>query len=230
MPPPEVFRSRWDQFRSRWDQVAEQADKESELEEKPPFDSVRLIMNRFCMVSHDRDTKQGLCHCSRALTLRRKGRSRSGTDAGLPYENARSWRAATFACKLRDVRLTVSYRLLPTFCLLLCACGGASQDSEVEQPDLVDKADLLDIVDVIPDAQLDIRYATPNNFVGVAVYPKARCLLQRRVAKSLLRVSERVHEEGYRLRNPMSATLPNPSLLAGTSRVVQSTTVALRST
>ncbi len=90
--------------------------------------------------------------------------------------------------------------LRPCFILsfLFGACGG-SQNNRMDDPDLVNKPDLLDIVDVIPEVHLDIRYATPNNFAGVAVYPKARCLLQREVAKSLLRVAERIHEKGLRL-------------------------------
>lgn len=83
---------------------------------------------------------------------------------------------------------------------LFAACGGPAQTSPDDRPDLVSKPDLLDIVDVIPDVYLDMRYATPNNFVGEAVYPKARCMLQRGVAKSLLRVAEKAHEKGYRLR------------------------------
>lgn len=86
------------------------------------------------------------------------------------------------------------------FLLLTAACGGSPANAEpTSEAELFAKADLLDIVDVIPDAVLDIRYATPNNFVGEAVYPKARCLLQRGVANRLLRVAERVRDQGYRL-------------------------------
>jgi D-alanyl-D-alanine dipeptidase len=59
---------------------------------------------------------------------------------------------------------------------------------------------LVDVAELIPDATLDIRYATPRNFTGKALYPAARCLLQRAVAERLVRVADRLSGHGYRLR------------------------------
>ena len=44
-------------------------------------------------------------------------------------------------------------------------------------------AGLIDVRTVVPDAVIDLRYATPNNFVGVALYPAdARCLIHESMA------------------------------------------------
>src|SRR5262245_65010474 len=63
--------------------------------------------------------------------------------------------------------------------------------------DADDAGDLVDVGKVIPDAVIDIRYATDDNFTGVALYAKAVCKLRRAVAERLakaaasLRVRER---------------------------------------
>ena len=51
-------------------------------------------------------------------------------------------------------------------------------------------SDLVDIADIDSSIALEIRYATTDNFTGVAVYPVARCLLRREVAERLARVQK----------------------------------------
>lgn len=47
-------------------------------------------------------------------------------------------------------------------------------------------AGLVDVRTVVPDAVIDLRYATSNNFVGVAMYPPdARCLVAQSMADGL---------------------------------------------
>ncbi|MDV3132650.1 M15 family metallopeptidase [Mycobacterium sp. 29Ha] len=47
-------------------------------------------------------------------------------------------------------------------------------------------AGLVDVRTVVPDAVIDLRYATSNNFVGVAMYPAdARCLVAQSMANGL---------------------------------------------
>ena len=59
---------------------------------------------------------------------------------------------------------------------------------------------LEDVRSRIPDAVLDLRYATTQNFIGRAVYPPgARCLLLPPVAERLSRAAARLREEGLRL-------------------------------
>jgi D-alanyl-D-alanine dipeptidase len=47
---------------------------------------------------------------------------------------------------------------------------------------------LVDLATVAPTVRLDLRYATPNNFTGRALYPVTRCLLRPAVAARLARV------------------------------------------
>jgi zinc D-Ala-D-Ala dipeptidase len=47
---------------------------------------------------------------------------------------------------------------------------------------------LVDIQSIAPDIQLDMRYATSNNFLKQAVYPHATCLLRSATATRLAKV------------------------------------------
>lgn len=51
-----------------------------------------------------------------------------------------------------------------------------------------------------PEIQLDMRYATPDNFLRRAVYPRPVCLLRPAVAERLVRVQRRVEAQGFGLR------------------------------
>jgi zinc D-Ala-D-Ala dipeptidase len=47
--------------------------------------------------------------------------------------------------------------------------------------------------------KLDIRYATPDNFVGRTVYPEARAFLQSPAAEGVVRVHQKLKEDGLGL-------------------------------
>jgi beta-N-acetylhexosaminidase/D-alanyl-D-alanine dipeptidase len=53
---------------------------------------------------------------------------------------------------------------------------------------------------VAPAIRIEIRYATANNFTGVAVYPVARCLLRRDAAERLVRAQEALAARGLGLK------------------------------
>ena len=59
--------------------------------------------------------------------------------------------------------------------------------------------DLVDVAGVIPDAVLDLRYATADNFTGAVLYPKATCKLRRAVAARLARAAAALRAQGRRL-------------------------------
>ena len=59
--------------------------------------------------------------------------------------------------------------------------------------------DLVELIRLDPTIRLDIRYATPNNFVGRPVYTQARAFLQRPAAEALARVSRALRAKGYGL-------------------------------
>jgi D-alanyl-D-alanine dipeptidase len=59
---------------------------------------------------------------------------------------------------------------------------------------------LRDIRTIVPDAILDLRYATPHNFVGVRLYPRdARCLVHRSMAHGLAIAAHRLRAAGFLL-------------------------------
>lgn len=60
---------------------------------------------------------------------------------------------------------------------------------------------LVDAAKVVPGLDVSMRYATEDNFLHRAVYPKgARCLLRRSVAKRLAAAARWLAPKGYRLR------------------------------
>ena len=81
-------------------------------------------------------------------------------------------------------------------CLFALLCGQAQPPQETgpfHPPELVELRKLDKTI------RLDIRYATANNFLGRAVYVKARAYLQRPAAEALVRASGRVRAQGYGL-------------------------------
>jgi D-alanyl-D-alanine dipeptidase len=75
--------------------------------------------------------------------------------------------------------------------LVAVLAGGASADGKPE--------DLVDVSAVIPDAVLDLRYATANNFVGEVLYPVARCKLRRAVVTRLATAAKALRARQRRL-------------------------------
>jgi zinc D-Ala-D-Ala dipeptidase len=56
---------------------------------------------------------------------------------------------------------------------------------------------LLDIRTIVPDAVVDLRYATSENFVGVRLYPvDARCLVHESMAAGLKVAADRLRHQG----------------------------------
>lgn len=60
--------------------------------------------------------------------------------------------------------------------------------------------DLVALQSLDPSLQLDVRYATTNNFVGVAVYRTPQVFLQRPAAEALVRVHRALAARGFGLR------------------------------
>ena len=57
---------------------------------------------------------------------------------------------------------------------------------------------LVDVRTVVPDAVIDLRYATADNFTGVQLYPdRARCLVHRSMAPGLAMAARRLLRAGY---------------------------------
>jgi D-alanyl-D-alanine dipeptidase len=87
-------------------------------------------------------------------------------------------------------------------------------------------AGLLDVRTVVPDAIVDLRYATSHNFVGVPLYPAdARCLVHQSMAAGLVTAATELRRQGdllvfwdcYRphsVQVRMFQIVPNPNWVA----------------
>jgi D-alanyl-D-alanine dipeptidase len=85
---------------------------------------------------------------------------------------------------------------------------------------------LIDVRTVVPDALIDLRYATTNNFVGVRLYPTdARCLVHTTMAAGLAAAATALRRQGllivfwdcYRphaVQIRMFQAVPNPNWVA----------------
>ena len=61
-------------------------------------------------------------------------------------------------------------------------------------------AGLIDVRTVVPDAVIDLRYATPDNFTGVQLYPAdARCLVHESMAPGLATAAAALRAQGATL-------------------------------
>jgi D-alanyl-D-alanine dipeptidase len=95
--------------------------------------------------------------------------------------------------------------------LLLIACG--SQDPKpvpapapapvpapAPAPDAGGISGMVDIAQLIPDARIDLRYATSRNLTHAPIYPPtARCLLDARVADRLVHAAAQLRAQHHRL-------------------------------
>ena len=60
--------------------------------------------------------------------------------------------------------------------------------------------DLVELVQLEPGLQLDIRYASDNNFMGTRFYAQPRAFLQRPAAEALVAAHRQLAKQGYGLR------------------------------
>ncbi|WP_424080610.1 M15 family metallopeptidase [Mycobacterium sp.] len=87
-------------------------------------------------------------------------------------------------------------------------------------------AGFVDVRSVIPDAVIDLRYATPNNFTGMPLYPgDARCLVHESMAPGLAAAAKALGSQGQQLvfwdcyrphavQVKMFDVVPNPAWVA----------------
>ena len=87
-------------------------------------------------------------------------------------------------------------------------------------------AGLVDVRSVVPDAIVDLRYATANNFVGVQLYPAdARCLVHESLAPGLATAAAALRAQGFtvvfwdcyrphEVQVRMFAAVPDPAWVA----------------
>ena len=61
------------------------------------------------------------------------------------------------------------------------------------------KSDLVELTRLDPTIELDIRYATTNNFLGTVFYSEPRAFMQRPAAEAVVRVNRKLKQLGYGL-------------------------------
>lgn len=66
-------------------------------------------------------------------------------------------------------------------------------EEKIQQP-------LVDIEALSTEFTFEIRYATPNNFIGETLYDCPKCLLRPEVAEALLKANHYFCEKGYRIK------------------------------
>ena len=76
--------------------------------------------------------------------------------------------------------------------------ASASPDRPVPPvSDAAAAAGLIDVRTVVPDAVVDLRYATPSNFVGAQMYPSdARCLVHESIGPGLAAAADALRADG----------------------------------
>ena len=87
-------------------------------------------------------------------------------------------------------------------------------------------AGFVDVRSVVPNALIDLRYATPNNFTGMPLYPAdARCLVHESMAPGLASAAKTLGSQGQMLvfwdcyrphsvQVKMFDVVPNPAWVA----------------
>lgn len=111
--------------------------------------------------------------------------------------------------------------------MVTAASAGAAPDPAIPPVSTqAGAAGLLDVRAVVPDAVIDLRYATANNFVGRPLYPAdARCLVHESIAPGLAAAAAALRARGNRLvfwdcyrphdvQVAMFAAVPNPAWVA----------------
>lgn len=86
--------------------------------------------------------------------------------------------------------------------LAVAACASTPPSMPVSSATTPEAAGLVDIRSLVPDLDLDMRYAGSNNFTGATVdgYGAARCYLLADAAKALQKVELGLRQQGMRLR------------------------------
>ncbi|BDU17186.1 M15 family metallopeptidase [Lysobacter auxotrophicus] len=88
-----------------------------------------------------------------------------------------------------------------TFALAAVGCA-SSPRMDIAPATTPAEAGLVDVRTLVPDIDLDMRYAGTNNFTGAVVdgYGAPRCYLLEPAAKALQRAETALRARGYRLR------------------------------
>ena len=99
----------------------------------------------------------------------------------------------------RDTQRFVRARAAALALLCALAVAAAAQEGPPQEQGTFRAPDLVEIRKLDRTVRLDIRYATPHNFAGRALYKEARAFLQRPAAEALASASRALRRRGYGL-------------------------------
>lgn len=119
-------------------------------------------------------------------------------------------------------------RVLPVALTLTIGLAGAAWGTPEVPPvsPAARAAGFVDVRSAVPDAIIDLRYATANNFVGVPLYPgDARCLVHEALVPGLAAAAAALRERGrtlvfwdcyrpHQVQVRMFEAVPNPNWVA----------------
>lgn len=99
--------------------------------------------------------------------------------------------------------MVAARRMLALCCSVIGLAAATSTVAAEPVPPVSDEAraaGFVDVRSVIPDAVIDLRYATADSFVGAQLYPDgARCLVHESLAAGLVTAAELLRQGGERL-------------------------------
>src|ERR1700689_1629017 len=99
------------------------------------------------------------------------------------------------------MRLIRRFLLLAVAVGLLTGSAGPTAPASPDVPPVSDAARAAGFVDarsVVPDALIDLRYATTNNFTGTQLYPSdARCLVHQSMSQGLATAAAALRPQGH---------------------------------
>lgn len=111
--------------------------------------------------------------------------------------------AVVIACQLQPTNPLASNSVTDPVSEVISKPKGSGSPAEKALPTQPASADvdrLVDIHSINPRIELDIRYATPNNFTRQRLYSQARCLLRSPIAADLSRVQTSLESQGFGLK------------------------------
>ena len=127
-----------------------------------------------------------------------------------------------------DVAMRIRRGLLVAVIVVGCGlhCGAFAGADVPPVSAAAQSAGFVDVLSAAPDAIINLRYATPNNFTGAALYPAdARCLVHESLANGLAAAADTLRSSGevlvfwdcYRphdVQARLFQVVPNPAWVA----------------
>lgn len=108
---------------------------------------------------------------------------------------------------------TLSKSLLTFAIVAVVACDGREQGPRTSDAATPEAAGMVSIQSLVPDIQLEIRYAGENNFVGTPVrgYEAEKCYLLKPAAEALARVEQALRAQAPSPVAPLASSPANGS-------------------